>query len=1141
MKRIIYILVFICSEFIVNGQSNPSGFPTQLSTGWFRQGWHQSDSGEIIAPRTPNFTPRFPGTTILYQQNGVDTSLHYWTGGRWIKITTTGVDTTSLSNRINLKLNISDTASMLLPYLRKADTTNKWVQNVYARSDSLFKQKNGAETFVGKFSTTGVGTVTSVALSMPSAFTVTGSPITGSGTFGVSGAGTSLQYIRGNGTLATFDTTAIPNFSTKVRGLLSGVSPISYNSATGTFSLDDVGVPGACTNCNLSIDAKGRVTLYANGSSSGGGVDTVFRTPGIDSIYFTINNIQYAIKDSTGGGGGSFSTNNIGTGFAWVATPSGNIKRVANGYGLNWDSTTTANTLTAKADTSVLATQYDLLAARQNLNSVLLIGNIDTASTIQFGYSQGGFVQSIQQSPTDTIWEGAPQTLYPFRGSDTGITNPRVYSLFTVRTHRYDVAEPPNVIMSLVKVGEEAIGKAYMRIGGSEWDWYNNYEYHPIEMKLIGSASAIRMQSVTMNRTTGVSTWTQRATQHIFSDISDNQMLTLARGQSTLTASGTTQPLLRLLLQSTDGSNGGITMAQESGQCTFNWHPSSGSFQQNIHDYPYSSIIGSARSVNSSDPEIRWAGAGRLKNNRIWEWTNGAQGYLMVVDVDSDSLPSLTVGGNHFMTNGSLSLMAKALRNRHQKPFAIAISSNAADTFYYKVPFATDTLGRIAVNIPDPNNGIKDGLLGLTETEEFRVYGKAIVVDNTAGLNRLLTLKNTDGGNFSGASLKFFNNVGTGGTNGYGLEFYSNGTSAPFTNAMVYHNYEGGPHVFYGQSAELGRFNDAGELQIGSATDLGSSRLQITGTIEMQDGNQGSGKVLTSDANGVGTWQTGAATTIYTGNGTLAADRNVSSGGFTLRFDGANNSDTLVSITNTGTSSTGLYSIGSLFGVDAQSTTTGLRAFGSTTGMTAEGGTNEGAVIKSDAIRGVTIQSVPATTNTVQEVARFERGVNGSPGANGIGGSVTFYNKRTDNSSDLSNSLTSKFTNAVAANLTSQFIIAGKNNGSDNTVLTIDGDGTMTTAGKRIMSLVTSSAGTLTIGNAEAYVFNGTTTTWTLPAVSGTTGTIYYLKNIGSGTITLNSSGGGNDIYSTSAVNTLAITAGTSVILISNGTYFTTN
>lgn len=39
-------------------------------------------------------------------------------------------DTTSLSNRINLKLNISDTASMLSKYLRKIDTSNKFVNSI---------------------------------------------------------------------------------------------------------------------------------------------------------------------------------------------------------------------------------------------------------------------------------------------------------------------------------------------------------------------------------------------------------------------------------------------------------------------------------------------------------------------------------------------------------------------------------------------------------------------------------------------------------------------------------------------------------------------------------------------------------------------------------------------------------------------------------------------------------------------------------------------------------------------------------------------------------------------------------------------------------------------------------------------------
>jgi hypothetical protein len=39
-------------------------------------------------------------------------------------------DTASLSSRINLKVNIADTASMLLPYLRKVDTTNRFVNNI---------------------------------------------------------------------------------------------------------------------------------------------------------------------------------------------------------------------------------------------------------------------------------------------------------------------------------------------------------------------------------------------------------------------------------------------------------------------------------------------------------------------------------------------------------------------------------------------------------------------------------------------------------------------------------------------------------------------------------------------------------------------------------------------------------------------------------------------------------------------------------------------------------------------------------------------------------------------------------------------------------------------------------------------------
>ena len=47
------------------------------------------------------------------------------------------------------------------------------------------------------------GAVTSVGLSMPSAFNVSNSPITASGSITVTGAGSSSQYVRGDGTLAT--------------------------------------------------------------------------------------------------------------------------------------------------------------------------------------------------------------------------------------------------------------------------------------------------------------------------------------------------------------------------------------------------------------------------------------------------------------------------------------------------------------------------------------------------------------------------------------------------------------------------------------------------------------------------------------------------------------------------------------------------------------------------------------------------------------------------------------------------------------------------------------------------------------------------------------------------------------------------
>ena len=99
----------------------------------------------------------------------------------------------------------------------------------------------------------GTGTVTSVDLTMPSAFTVTGNPITTAGTLAVAGAGVATQYIRGDGQLANFPTTS------------GGGASVSYylngSVSQGTFG----GVAMKEINKTPIIGAGTDFTINANG------------------------------------------------------------------------------------------------------------------------------------------------------------------------------------------------------------------------------------------------------------------------------------------------------------------------------------------------------------------------------------------------------------------------------------------------------------------------------------------------------------------------------------------------------------------------------------------------------------------------------------------------------------------------------------------------------------------------------------------------------------------------------------------------------------------------------------------------------------------------------------------------------------
>ena len=104
----------------------------------------------------------------------------------------------------------------------------------------------------------GGGTVTSVGLTMPSAFTVTNSPITSSGDIAVTGSGAVSQYVRGDGSLANFPTSS------------GGGSSLSFylngSVSQGTFGgvafkeMDRTPILGAGTD--FTINANGYIQSF---------------------------------------------------------------------------------------------------------------------------------------------------------------------------------------------------------------------------------------------------------------------------------------------------------------------------------------------------------------------------------------------------------------------------------------------------------------------------------------------------------------------------------------------------------------------------------------------------------------------------------------------------------------------------------------------------------------------------------------------------------------------------------------------------------------------------------------------------------------------------------------------------------------
>lgn len=430
-------------------------------------------------------------------------------------------------------------------------------------------------------------------------------------------------------------------------------------------------------------------------------------------------------------------------------------------------------------------------------------------------------------------------------------------------------------------------------------------------------------------------------------------------------------------------------------------------------------------------------------------------------------------------------------------------------------------------NIIQGNTRIKAGTSGAQHTAAL------MNVSNNANSTTTLSIENINGGTAAAMLLRLTEDEGNGHyaeAMRFGAGYSGNfgGTSIPKAGMLnISNNLSNQPWgvvvvnsgAFFSlpniTATNIGFRNDVNGFRIDQIQNLHAGNTvpfevngnsKFTGTIQMQDGNQASGRVLTSDANGVGTWQPPASTsTLYTGDGTLAGNRTISTGGFTTDWTGSNDNETSFSVVNTGTTSanaisgtaSGTSSIGvsgtstSYIGVLGTSTSNNGIQGQSTSGIGVVGTSSTGA-----ALRG---QINPSSTNTIDNVVTLLRTSSSGGLANDGGSAIQFeLETATNGTSQIAGSLAYKWTDATNATRTSQFEVYAVNSATTSRKLALAGTGQLTLdgyttnafSGTPVNTLQTTSTGVVIQG---PLVASGTWTA-TLTAVSNVDGTPTFTK-----------------------------------------------
>lgn len=302
----------------------------------------------------------------------------------------------------------------------------------------IVSEGSGNWRIVGYFSISGgggggSGSVTSVDLTMPSAFAVSGNPITTAGTLAVTGAGLNSQYVRGDGTLANFPTST------------GGGSSVSYYL---NGSITQLTISGDTYYQMSKTPVFGSGTNFTRTSASGDGYIASFITdagdPNILSIPGGNFNLEFYFNASSGGGSPQFYAEIYkydGASLTLIGSGSTNPEGITSGTTVDQYFTSVGVPTTALALTDRLVVRIYVITSGRNIILHTEDNNLcQVITTISTGLTAlNGLTAQVQTFATGTS------------GTDFNISS-------STNTHTFNIPDASDTARGLITTSAQTFG-----------------------------------------------------------------------------------------------------------------------------------------------------------------------------------------------------------------------------------------------------------------------------------------------------------------------------------------------------------------------------------------------------------------------------------------------------------------------------------------------------------------------------------------------------------------------------------------------------------------------------------------------------------------------------------------------------------